>query len=168
MRKWLIGAGIAVVAIGLVVGGAAFAASNAAAASQQAADYSHLPLMGGRMGALQQAGSGMMGVGGKLHDYILQALAQSLNLSQDELQTKLAGGQGLVAIAEQQGVSKEELPSVLKEAWSNALLTAVDAGDLTQAQADWMREHAAQLRAFAGRRMGGGRGARGALGPMGG
>jgi len=156
MRKWLIGAGIAVVAVGLVVGGAAFAASQAAVstAARDGATYRYMAFMGGRMGAWQQDATGMMGFGGQLHDFVLQAVAQSLNLTQDELEAKLADGQDLVEVAQAQGVAEEDLPALLEDARSNALGAAVAAGVLTQEQADWMLEHPVLLRALAGRRGG--------------
>jgi hypothetical protein len=163
----MVGAGIAVVAIGLVVGGAAYAASSAAAttAARGPADYSHGPFMGGRMGAFQQDGVGMLGFGGKLHDNVLQAVAESLNLSANDLESKLADGQDLAEIAQEQGVAEEDLPSLIEDARSNALAAAVADGVLTQEQADWMSQHPVALRMLAGMRRG--QGDHWSRGPMG-
>jgi hypothetical protein len=166
MKKWLIGAGVAVAAIGLVVGGAAFAASRSAGtAARGAATYSQVPFMDGRMGAFQASGLGAPGLGGQLHDYIFQAVAESLSLSVDELEAKLSDGQDLSSISQEQGVAEDELPALLEEARNSALAAAVEGGVLTQEQADWMAQHPVSLRMLAGMR--GGRGDRCSRGPMG-
>jgi hypothetical protein len=165
MKKWLIGAGVAVAAIGLVVGGAAFAASRSAGtAARGAAAYSQAPFMGGRMGAFQAGGMGVRGLGGQLHDYVFLAVAESLSLSVDELEAKLADGQDLSAIAQEQGLAEDELPALLEEARTSALAAAVEDGVLTKEQADWMSQHPGPLRMAAGARM---RGAHWSRGPMG-
>ena len=182
MKKWLIGAGVAVAAIGLVVGGAAFAASRSAGtAARGAAAYSQGPFMGGRMGAFQggrmgvfqggrmgvfqSGGAGVLGFGGQAHDYVFQAVAQSLSLSVEELEAKLSDGQDLSAISQEQAVAEDELPTLLEEARTSALAAAVEGGVLTQEQADWMAQHPVVLRMLAGMR--GGRGDRWSRGPMG-
>ena len=165
MKKWLIGAGVAVVAIGLVAGGAALAASRSAGtAARGAAANSQVPFMGGRMGAFQASGMGGPGLGGQLHDYVFQAVAESLSLSVDELEAKLSGGQDLSAISQDQGVAEDELPALLEAARTSALAAAVEGGVLTQEQADWMSQHPGLLRMAAGARM---RGAHWSRGPMG-
>jgi len=182
MKKWLIGAGIAVVAIGLVLGGAAFAASRTSGtAARGAAAYSQVPFMsgrmgafqgsrmgalqGGRMGAFQPGGRGITEFGGQLHDDIFQAVAESLSLSVEEMEAKLADGQDLSAIAQEQGVAEDELPALLEAAHTSALAAAVEGGLLTQEQADWMSQHPVALRMLTGMR--GGRGDRWSRGPMG-
>ena len=167
MKKWVIGAGVAVVAIGLVVGGAAFAASRSAGtAARGAAAYSQVPFMGGhmvgRMGAFQEGGMGMLGLGGQLHDYVFQAVAESLSLSVDELEARLSDGQDLSAIAQEQGMAEDELPALLEGARTSALAAAVEGGVLTQEQADWMAQHPVSLRMLAGMR--GGHWSRGPMG----
>jgi hypothetical protein len=165
MRKWVIGAGIAVVAIGLVVGGAAFAASQAAPDTAALGQAAYMAQMGGRMQAFRQGGAGPGGFGGQLHDFVFQALADELNLSVEELEGKVANGQDMAEIAQEQGVAEEDLPSILEAARAGALAAAVEAGVLTQVQADWMTEHPLALRMLG--RMRGEWGDRGARGPMG-
>ena len=166
MKKWLIGAGVAVAAIGLVVGGAAFAGSRSpGTAARGAAPYSQVPFMRGGMGAFQPGGTGELGFGGELHDYVFQAVAESLGLSVEELGARLADGEGLPAIAQELGLAEDDLPTLLEQARSSALAAAVEGGLLTQEQADWMVEHPAALRMLAGMR--GGRGDRWSRGPMG-
>jgi len=168
MRKWVIGVGIGVVAIGLVAGGAAFAATRDTdrTAALEAGDNAYLPFMG-RMGAFNQGGVGLRGIAGNLHGYVFQAVAESLNLSAEDLEAKLRDGQSLTEIAKEQGVAEDEMPSLLKEAQSKALQAAVDDGVLTQAQADWMKDHPALQRMLEGGRMRGGWGMRSPRGMMG-
>jgi len=155
MRKWLIGAGIAVAAIGLVLGGAAFAASQAAATvGRETGTSEYRAFMGGRMAGLQQGGMGRLRFGGELHDYVFEALAGSLSLTVEELEAGLADGQVLSEIAVEQGVTEEALPALLEEARSMALAAAVEDRVLTQEQADWMMDHPAALRMLAGMRRG--------------
>jgi hypothetical protein len=155
MRKWLVGAGIAVAAIVLVVGGAAFAASNvsdvqAARGAAQAA----VPFLGrGGFGMQRGDGPGEFGQGGRLHEYLSGALADALSLTPDELEAGLAEGQSLVEIAEAQGIAEEDLTASFEQVRTEALQAAVDDGALTQEQADWMLEHPAMLRMLTGGRM---------------
>jgi hypothetical protein len=160
MKKWLIGAGIAVVAIGLVVGGAAFAASQLPEASARQVGP-QMPFSGGRMGGLQQGGRGFAG---ELHTYVFQAVAESFGLTAETLETELAGGKGIAAIAQEQGVAEEDLPALLEGARAKAIEAAVADGVLTQEQADWMANHPVLLRRFAGMRGGWSDGGRGPMG----
>jgi hypothetical protein len=168
MKKWVIGAGIAVVAIGLVLGGAAYAAASAAGvkAAREAATSAYR-FMGSRMGLAQERAGGRMGFGGQLHEYMFQAVAGSLGLSVADLEASLAEGETLAEVAEAQGVAQDDFDGLLKLAWSNALEAAVEDGTLTQGQADWMQEHPALVRMFAAGRMRGFSGSdwpRGAMG----
>lgn len=164
MKKWLIGAGIALVAIGLVVGGAAFAASRTAAVSERARTVQDVPFLGGRQGALQRGPMGGMGFRGQLHDIVFEALADGLGLSVDDLQTALAEGQSLAEIAADAGVTEAELPEFLQEVRAAALAKAVAEGLITQEQADWMAQHPFSLRMFATMRRGWSDGGRGPIG----
>jgi hypothetical protein len=147
MKKWLLGAGIAAVAIGLVVGGAAFAASRAPDGTADGSEVFPYPSpMGGRFQAQGQGGRGAFGDPGELHSYMLQAIADSLDLTLDDLESKLAEGQSLLEVAAEQGVTEESLPAVLEEARAKSLQAAVADGVLTQEQADWMAQHSARSR----------------------
>jgi hypothetical protein len=167
MRKWLIGAGIALAAIGLVVGGAAYAASRASegVAARQAAQ-AMLPMMPGGQVQGVGPGGGWLGGQGAMHDYLIAEVGAALGLTVDALEEQLAQGQTLPEVAEAQGVLSEDLPSILEEARAKALAAAVADGVLTQEQADWMLDHPVMLRMF-GRHLHGGFGLResGRMGP---
>lgn len=165
MKKWLIGAGIAFVAIGLVVGGAAFAASRTAAVSERVRTYQGVPFMGGRQGANPRGPMGEMGFGGRLHDIVFEALADGLGLSVDELQAKITEGHSLSQIAGDAGVTEAELPELMQEVRAAALATAVAEDVITQEQADWMAQHPFALRLLGAMRGGW---SDGGHGPMGG
>jgi hypothetical protein len=159
MKKWLIGAGIAVVAIGLVVGGAAFAASQLPEASARQVGP-QMPFSGGRMGGLQQGGRGFAG---ELHTYVFRAVAESFGLTAETLETELAGGKGLSVIAQEQGVAEE----TCRRSWKAPVQS--DRGGrrqrrADQEQADWMANHPVLLRRFAGMRGGWSDGGRGPMG----
>jgi hypothetical protein len=149
MSKWLLGIGIAVVAMGLVVGGAVFAAYQTPDLSAGVGSANPPFSPGGMMGSRGPAGSEVGRTGGPLHDYMIQALAAGLDLSAEDLEAKLASGDSLQTIAEARGVKADDLPGVIDKAKSKALASAVEDGVLTQAQADWLQQH--PLRATLGR-----------------
>jgi hypothetical protein len=87
-----------------------------------------------------QAANGSPG-SGVLHTYMVAALAQQLGLTTDELQSRLAGGETAWQIAQSQGLSAEQVSSLIQSAHDTALQQAVAGGSLTQEQADWMDDH---------------------------
>ena len=142
MKKWLLGAGIAVVAIGLVGAGAAFAAFRAPDRTTTTAQAGLDPaLWGGRFQTPWQGGRPMFGEPGELPAYMLQAIADGLTLTVDDLESKLESGQTLLEVANEQGVTEDALPALLEEARTKSLQAAVADGVLTQEQADWMEQH---------------------------
>jgi hypothetical protein len=91
---------------------------------------------------------------------MLQAVADKLDLTVEELTSKLSDGQTLVDIAQEQGIAEDDVPTLLKEARSDALKVAVSDGVLTQEQADWIEQHPALLRMLGTAIRRGGRGFR--------
>jgi polyhydroxyalkanoate synthesis regulator phasin len=77
------------------------------------------------------------------HGFIgkLEAAAQYLGLSESELRQQLEDGKSLADIARDQGKSVEGLVDALVAAAKQKLDQAVDAGRLTQQQADEMLDH---------------------------
>lgn len=141
----------------LLIGGAAFAAGTIfTAARAQNPDPSvdgFGPMMGGRgrhggmMGG-QGAYGGMMGGSwngtdgtyGPMHEYMVDALAEALGISSDELQGYIDEGQTPYQVALDLGFAEEDIPALFNSAHQAALDAAVEAGVLTQEQADWMKE----------------------------
>lgn len=97
-------------------------------------------------------GSGMMGgfqsgAPGLTHDAMLEAFASALDMTTEELQSRMASGETLWSIAREQGLSDEQIGELIYSARSEALAAMVTAGVITQEQANWMLEHMAQVQA---------------------
>ena len=102
------------------------------------------PMMGGRGGGFagpMMGGYGSGFAGGAMHEYVFSALADALDLSVEDLSARLQDGQSIADIAESQGLSLDELADAHKAAFEQALQAAVEAGELTQEQADWILDH---------------------------
>ena len=124
-------------------------------------------MMGGR-GFGGMMGSRVTGGYGPMHEYMEQAWAKALGLSEEELEQRLEAGDTVWQIAEDLGFSQEEFADLRIEVRTEALNQAVEAGILTREQADWMIARMAQRQAAGfgpgsggcvGGRMGGGSGA---------
>lgn len=88
-------------------------------------------MMGGR-GFRSGNGEGLM------HDYIVSAFASAVNLSVDEVNTRLSNGETLLQIANAQGFTGDKLTQLATQVRQDAINQAVAAGVITQAQADLM------------------------------
>jgi hypothetical protein len=104
----------------------------------------------GMMGGYGQDGNGAgwmngmhqwMTATGGMHTLVWDRLAEALGLTTDELDAELASGKTLAQIAEEQGVSQDELSVTLETAVQAGLEKAVAEGVLTQEQADAMLAH---------------------------
>jgi hypothetical protein len=113
---------------------------------------------GVQSGNAGQAGNGMMGNSGAnqngyacpfadgdesgnygpLHTYMLNAFAQALGLTPEELNTRLQAGDTLWVIAQEKGMTAEQFQAMVTTARTTALNQAVTDGVITQAQADSM------------------------------
>lgn len=85
--------------------------------------------------------AGMMGRGGRdgfglVHNYVEQALAAKLGLTEAQIEEQQAAGKSLSQIALENGIAQADVTTVLTEVHQTALAQAVTAGVLTQAQAD--------------------------------
>jgi hypothetical protein len=157
MKKFLIiGSIVAVVLVSLSVVGLAYAKSALPAVWRQTGfgpsmmsqrygnGSGYGPGMMRQNSAADQlaAGSGMMwGNGGGMHQYMLEALAEKLGLTVEDLQNRVAAGETPYEIAQAQGLTDEQIRTLFEEAHDAALDKAVAAGVLTQEQADLMDEH---------------------------
>jgi hypothetical protein len=94
---------------------------------------------------------------GLLHDGMIAAYAEALNISVDDLNARLANGETMAQIASSAGLTADQFLSLMNDARSQAIDQAVSDGTLTQTQADWMK-----LRGAGMGRGGRGSGARGA------
>ena len=87
-------------------------------------------------------GGRMFGMGGATGG--LDAAAEALDMTVDELELQLWGGRSLADLAERAGVEletvQETIEAARKDAMREALSQAVEDGRLTQGRADWMIE----------------------------
>lgn len=86
-------------------------------------------------------GNGSMHGRGMLHSFMVTAFAEQLDLNIDDVTARLAAGETLRVIALSEGVTVEELPVLMQAVRATALDAAVEAGVITQEQADWMTSH---------------------------
>jgi hypothetical protein len=127
-------------------------------------------MMGGGRGARGGYGTGetgpgtMMG-GGAMHDYMEEAFAEAVGLTEEEIESRFANGESFYDIALAQGFTAEQIPALMSEARSAALNQMVADGVITQAQADLMLERMASGMGYG---MMGGLGGRGGFGGPGG
>jgi len=112
MKKTLLIVGILVLALGALGVGVAFAQGGQ-------------PPVG-------QSGYGWM------HDYVEQALAAKLGLTEQQVEEALAAGTPMYQIALDNGIKQEDLASFMNEVHQEAFASAVKAGVITQERADWM------------------------------
>lgn len=115
-------------------------------------------------GGLLTRGRGLFGLGRGGEWTMFDTAAGVLGLTPEELFTELHGGKTVAEVAEAQGVEVEELQEALsaarEEAMRERIDQAVEDGEMSQEQADWMLEGLDQ--GFLpgpglGRRFGGGR-----------
>lgn len=94
--------------------------------------------MGGRG---SQAG---MGVGntingeGILHDYMIAAFAEELDIPSADPEARLDGGETMAQNALSTGLTLEQFRTLMVEVRAQVIEQALNDGVLTQAQADWM------------------------------
>jgi hypothetical protein len=135
MKIKLILAGISVLTLAaLAVGGLLWARTAYAQAQTPAAPGYPFGMMDGY---------GMMGGYGygPMQTYMVEGLAEALNLQPADLQKRLETGETPWQIAQSQGLSEAQIQQAMLEAHDKALDAAVKAGFLTQQQADWMDQH---------------------------
>ncbi|NLT42271.1 MAG: hypothetical protein GXX93_06330 [Anaerolineae bacterium] len=82
-------------------------------------------------------------------------LADALGMTVEEFQTARESGLTFYQIALEQGFEPADLPAIMQQARDAALADAVDAGTITQDQADWMAQRGAGRFGSRGGRFGG-------------
>jgi len=110
----------------------------------------------GMMNGSGYAGSMMNGYGmsdmmgaygsyGPMHQYMVDALADALGISPEELQARVEAGEAMWDIARAEGLTNEEITTVMQSAHELAIEQAVADGVITQEQAEWMNDHMLQM-----------------------
>ena len=126
MKKTILIVALVVLALGALGVGVAFAQG---------------PVPGGR-GQMTLAPGASAGVGGNgygwMHDYVEQALAAKLGLTEEQVEDALAAGKPMYQIALDNGIKQEDLSTFMNDVHKDAFAQAVKAGVVTQEQADWM------------------------------
>ena len=106
--------------------------------------YPYGPGMMGGFGMMGGSGYDMMdwyGEEGPMHDAMINATAEVLGLSPEELESRHDAGETLWEIAETEGLSEEGIKELMFAAHDQALQAGIADGLITQEQADWMNEH---------------------------
>ena len=92
-------------------------------------------MMGGQAGGYgmmgrQTGGYGMLGAEtyGPMHDCMVDALAEALNLTPEEVQTRIDNGETPWQIAEAQGLNQDQIGQLMQDAHDQALEGAVEGG----------------------------------------
>jgi hypothetical protein len=85
-------------------------------------------------------GPGMQNGGGWMHDYVKQALASKLGLTEAQVEEQFAAGKSMYQIALDNGIKEEALADFLNGVHQEAFAAAVKDGVMTQEQADWMQQ----------------------------
>lgn len=93
----------------------------------------------GGMGAMHE----WMHQSGGVHETVWNAMAEQLGLTSEELTAQVNNGKTLSQIAEEKGVSTQNLAATMEAGMKGGLVQAVEAGELTQEQADLMLSHMA-------------------------
>jgi len=75
---------------------------------------------------------------GPMHEYMQEAMAESVGLSVEEFEARHDAGETFYQIALAEGFTAEEIPALMQEARAKGLDAAAAAGAITQEQADWM------------------------------
>jgi hypothetical protein len=94
--------------------------------------------MGGMMG---RRGLGVARGEGLMHEYMISAFAEAVDITVEEVETRLADGEPLTEIAIAQGITEDQLPDLLTQVRQAALDAAVADDVITQEQADIMLDH---------------------------
>ena len=101
------------------------------------------PRGGGGMGpGAGRGGMGFLGANGEegpLHEYILGAIADALDITAEEFETRREASETAYQIALDLGFSADEIPALLRDARLKAWATAAADGVVSQEQADWMK-----------------------------
>jgi hypothetical protein len=125
---------VAVLALAVVIFGAGFAfAQFQPVAAQALPSYLRTSMMG------RGGGHGHGGYG-PIRDYVEQALAEKLGLTEAQIEEQRAAGKRMYQIVLDAGIAEADIPALMESVHKSALEKAVAAGVLTQEQADVMLE----------------------------
>jgi len=75
---------------------------------------------------------------GWMHEYVEQALAAKLGLTEEAIDDQFAAGKTMYEIALDNGIQQEDLANFMNEVHKDAFAAAVKDNVITQERADWM------------------------------
>jgi hypothetical protein len=134
MSRLLKLAGMAILAAAVVVALGAISPASAREAQAERAQF------GARMAIAPHGGSGR----GLCGEAGLEAAAEALGMTADEMSTQLWGGRTLADMADEAGVElqavRDAVEAACEQATRDAIEQAVEDGRLTREQADWLLE----------------------------
>jgi len=84
-------------------------------------------------------GGWMMGGSQPMYEYMHEALAEKLGLTEQEFEDQLAQGKTAWQIADEKGIAQDAFVQIMTDARSEALDKMVADGVITAEQADWMK-----------------------------
>ena len=90
------------------------------------------------VGAAFAQGSQLPAQNGWMHDYVEQALAAKLDLTEAQVEDQLAAGKTMYDIALDNGIKQEDVTTFMNDVHNTAFAAAVKDGVMTPEQADWM------------------------------
>jgi hypothetical protein len=132
MKKTLLIVAVLVLALGALGVGVAFAQGGNPPYGGMMGGYGYGSMMGGRGGY------------GPVHDYVEQALAAKLGLTEAQVEDELAAGKSMFQIALDHGIAQADINTFMADIHKTAFAAAVKDGVLTQAQADAMLQRMSQ------------------------
>jgi hypothetical protein len=134
MARFLKMAGLTLVAVAVVIALGAISPASAREAQTERAQF------GARMAMASHGGFGR----GLCGEAGLEAAAQALGMTADELSTQLWGGATLSSLADEAGVElqtvRDAVTAACQQATRDAIEQAVEDGSLTREHADWLLE----------------------------
>lgn len=130
MKKWFAFGIVGLLALGAL----AMVFTTSAFAQEDTTD----PTLPGQFGRRHGPGRGMG------DSVSLEAAAEALGMTTDELSTQLWGGKSLADLAEEKGVALEDVQAAVEaaqeQAFRDEIAQAVEEGTITQEHADWLLE----------------------------
>lgn len=133
MKKILSIVAVLLVAVLIFGSGFIFAQTQTAFAQAGSPVFSGMAGYGGMMG-----GHGGFGA---MHDYVEQALADKLGITEAQIEEQLGAGKSMYQIAIDNGTAEADVAALLEAVHKTAFDKAVVAGVMTQTQADAMFQH---------------------------
>jgi hypothetical protein len=78
---------------------------------------------------------------GIMHDEMIAAFAKELGITESALNERISNGETMAQIALAEGLTFDQIRSIMSDVRNQVLTEAVKQGTITQEQADWMLEH---------------------------